>query len=136
MGFFDEWGYPIYENPAKPIKNEIGDFVSIGVKEFLDNQEIACGDDIKKLNAQKRNNPRVDTDAFLDEDATNLYATTGMVNLNNFLKEYKSTPKYKSQWFRCNFVWKDGKRDGEVEMVRTEMVDLKYMLQMVLCLFL
>ena len=31
MGFFDEWGYPIYENPAKPIKNEIGDFVSIGV---------------------------------------------------------------------------------------------------------
>jgi hypothetical protein len=120
MGFFDEWGYPIYENPAKPIKNEIGDFVSIGVKEFLDNQEIACGDDIKKLNAQKRNNPRVDTDAFLDEDATNLYATTGMVNLNNFLKEYKSTPKYKSQWFKCNFVWKDGKRDGEVEMVRTE----------------
>ena len=120
MGFFDEWGYPIYDNPAKPIKNELGDFVSIGVKEFLDNQELACGDDIKKLNSQKRNNPRVDTDAFLDEDATNLYATTGMVNLNNFLKEYKNTPKYKSQWFRCNFVWKDGKRDGEVEMVRNE----------------
>ena len=120
LGFFDEWGYTIYHDPEKPILNERGKMKSIGSKHYLDLEELKCGDDLKKLNSRKRNNPRVDTDPFLDEDATNLYATTGMVNLNNFLKEYKSTPKYKSQWFRCNFVWKDGKRDGEVEMVRTE----------------
>ena len=120
LGFFDEWGYTIYNDPEKPILNERGKMKSIGSKHYLDLEELKCGDDLKKLNSRKRNNPRVDTDPFLDEDATNLYATTGMVNLNNFLKEYKSTPKYKSQWFRCNFVWKDGKRDGEVEMVRTE----------------
>ena len=120
LGFFDEWGYTIYNDPEKPILNERGKIKSIGSKHYLDLEELKCGDDLKKLNSRKRNNPRVDTDPFLDEDATNLYATTGMVNLNNFLKEYKSTPKYKSQWFRCNFVWKDGKRDGEVEMVRTE----------------
>ena len=120
LGFFDEWGYTIYHDPEKPILNERGKIKSIGSKHYLDLEELKCGDDLKKLNSRKRNNPRVDTDPFLDEDATNLYATTGMVNLNNFLKEYKSTPKYKSQWFRCNFVWKDGKRDGEVEMVRTE----------------
>ena len=120
LGFFDEWGYTIYHDPEKPILNERGKMKSIGSKHYLDLEELKCGDDLKKLNSRKRNNPRVDTDPFLDEDATNLYATTGMVNLNNFLKEYKSTPKYKSQWFKCNFVWKDGKRDGEVEMVRTE----------------
>lgn len=120
MGFFDEWGYPIYDNPKEPILNELGDYVTIGVKEYLDNQELACGDDIKKLNAQKRNNPRVDTDAFLDEDATNMYATTGMVNLVNFLKEFKHTPKYKTNCFNFDLVWKNGKRDGEVEMIRNE----------------
>lgn len=106
MGFFDEYGYPIYDTPAQPILNELGDLTSIGVKEFLDNQEIACGDDIKKLNSQKRNNPRVDTDPFLDEDATNMYATTGMVNHINFLKEFETTPKYKSQVFRFDLYYK------------------------------
>lgn len=118
LGFFDQWGYAIYHNPEVPILNELGEYVEIGVKEYLDNQERACGDDIKKLNAQKRNNPRVDTDAFLDEDASNMYATTGMVNLNNFLKEFQKTPKYKSLVFRFNLVWKDGIADGTVEMVR------------------
>lgn len=106
MGFFDEYRYPIYDTPAQPILNELGDLTSIGVKEFLDNQEIACGDDIKKLNSQKRNNPRVDTDPFLDEDATNMYATTGMVNHINFLKEFETTPKYKSQVFRFDLYYK------------------------------
>lgn len=118
MGFFDQWGYPIYDNPSEPTLNELGEYVTIGVSEFLDNQEIACGDDVRKLNAQKRNNPRIDADAFLDEEASNMYATTGMVNLNNFLKEYQRTPKYKSQAFRFNLVWKDGEIDGEVEMQR------------------
>lgn len=119
MGFFDEWGYVIYDNPPEPIKNELGKFKSIGVKEFLDKQEHSCGDDVKKLNSQKRNNPRNDNDPFLDEDATNMYATTGMVNLRNFLKEFSKTPKYKMQVYRFDLVWKDGIPDTEVEMIRS-----------------
>ena len=107
MGFFDEWGYPIYDTPSTPIKNELGEMVSIGVKEYLDNQEASCGDDIKKLNAQKRNNPRIDSDAFLDEEATNMYATTGMVNTINFLKANKGNRDLESATFRCDFYWED-----------------------------
>ena len=118
MGFFDEWGYPIYDNPEEPILNERGKIKDVGVKEWLDKKESACGEDVKKLNAQKRNNPRVDTDPFLDEDASNMYATTGMTNLINFLKEYQTTQKYKSQVFRFDLVWKNGIQDSEVEMVR------------------
>lgn len=106
MGFFDEYGYPIYGNPKEPIKNEIGKMVSIGSKEYLDLQEASCGGNLNKLNSQKRNNPRTDTDPFLDEDATNMYATTGMVNHNNFLKEFQTTPKYKSQVFRFDLYYK------------------------------
>lgn len=106
MGFFDEYGYPIYDTPKQPIKNELGKMVEIGVKEFLDLKEASCGDNLKKLNARKRNNPRTDTDPFLDEDATNMYATTGMVNHNNFLKEFQTTPKYKSQVFRFDLYYK------------------------------
>ena len=117
MGYFDEWGYPVYDNPPNPIKNELGETITIGVKEFLDNQEVACGDDIQKLNAQKRNNPRVDSDAFLDEEATNMYATTGMVNTINFLKAHKDSPDVKASVFRFDLYYKD-KDNAIVEMKR------------------
>lgn len=118
MGFFDQWGYPVYDNPNTPVKNELGELINIGIKQYLDHQEAACGDNIRKFNEQKRNNPRVDTDAFLDEDASNMYATTGMTNLNNLLKNYQTTPKYKQQVFLFDLIWKNGITDGEVEMVR------------------
>lgn len=105
-GMFDQYGYPIYSTPKTPILNELGRWVNIGVKELLDNEESLCGEDLKKLNAQKRNKPRVDTDPFLDEDATNMYATTGMVNHINFLKEYQTTPKYNTQVFKFNLYYK------------------------------
>ena len=117
MGFFDRWGYPIYDTPPEPIQNELGKMVSIGVKEFLDNQEISCGEDIQKLNSQKRNNPRVDTDAFLDEEASNMYATTGMVNTINYLKGNKDNPDVKSSYFRFDFFYKD-RENNIVEMNR------------------
>ena len=118
MGFFDEWGYPIYDDPKEPIKNEIGKIVTIGVKNYLDKQEAAAGDDIKKLNSQKRNNPRTDTDPFLDEEATNMYATTGMVNTINYLKTNKDNPELKALTFRFDLYWKD-KEKLEVGMKRS-----------------
>lgn len=107
MGFFDEWGYPIYDTPSSPIKNELGEMIDIGVKEYLDNKEASCGDNIQKLNAQKRNEPRIDTDPFLDEEATNMYATTGMMNTINYLKGNKDNPELKQTYFRFDLYWKD-----------------------------
>lgn len=120
MGFYDEWGYAVYDDPEIPIKNELGKEIKIGAKSYLDNKEIACGGDIQKLNAQKRNHPRVETDAFLDEDATSMFGTEGVVNHKNFLKQYKYTEKYKTSVFRFDLHWKNGIADGEVEMVRSK----------------
>lgn len=106
MGFFDEWGFPIYSDPEFPIKNELGLMVSIGSKRYLDEKEAQCGGDIKKLNAQKRNNPRVDTDAFLDEEASSIYGTEAVINHVNFLKTYSNSEKYRNQVFRFNLYYK------------------------------
>lgn len=116
-GFFDEYGYVIYHNPSEPVLSDIGEYTSQGAKEFLDDKEAQNADNINSLNFEKRNDPRVDTDAFLDEDATNMYATAGMVNLINFLKEYKKTDKYKTTVFAFDLVWKKGIVDGDVEMI-------------------
>ncbi|WP_294202999.1 hypothetical protein [uncultured Chryseobacterium sp.] len=117
MGFFDQWGYVIYEDPVQPVMNELGKMKKIGVKTYLDKQQRACGDNVKKLNAQKRNNPRNDNDPFLDEDASNMYATTGMINLKNFLQEYSKTPEYKTLVYRFDLVWDKGVVDGTVKMI-------------------
>lgn len=117
MGFFDEFGYVIYDNPEEPILNELGKTVSIGVKQYLDIKEAECGDNIQKLNERKRNNPRVDTDAFLDEEASNMYATTGMVSTINYLKANANNPELKETYFRFDLYWKD-KEKMIVEMKR------------------
>ena len=117
MGKFDEWGYPIYENPLQPIKNELGTLVTQGSKEYLDDIEFQYRDNINELNFQKRNDPRTESDCFLDEKAQTMFGTEGVVNLKNFLLEYRKTDEYKSKVTRFNLRWKDGIQDGEVERV-------------------
>jgi hypothetical protein len=120
-GYFDQWGFVVYKNTSEPILRDSGEMLTQGSKEFLDDKEIENADNPKAFNYEKRQDPRVDTDPFRDEHATNMYATDGMVNLINFLKEYQKTPKYKTSVFRFDLVWKNGIPDSdEVEMVRTD----------------
>lgn len=118
MGFYDEWGYAVVHNPSQPIKNELGKMISVGSKEFLDNKELACAGNEQKLNARKRNHPRVDTDPFLDEEATSMFGKPGLIATKNFLKEYSKTETYKETVFRFDLEWKDGIRDSTVLIKR------------------
>jgi hypothetical protein len=112
-GFFDEYGWVIYDNPdGEEILNERGTTVNIGSKQYLDSKELACAGNQKKLNAQKRNNPRVDTDAFLDEDASSMYGTEGVTNHANFLKTFEKNPKYELLVTKFDLYWKDGIKDN------------------------
>lgn len=122
-GFFDEYGWVIYDNPdGLEIPNERGTTVTIGAKQYLDSKELACAGNLKKLNAQKRNNPRVDTDAFLDEDASSMYGTEGVTNHANFLKTFEKQPKYELLVTRFDLYWKNGIQDNPdgVEMKRSK----------------
>lgn len=120
-GYCDEYGYAVIDDPEEPIKNEIGDLIKDGAKSYLDQQELACAGNQKKLNAQKRNNPRVDTDAFLDEDASSMYGTEGVTNHANFLKTFEKKSKYEELVVKFDLYWKDGIKDNPkgVEMKRS-----------------
>ena len=118
MGYYDRFGYAVVGTPEEPILNELGKYISIGSKEFLDNKEAACGGDLRKLNSQKRNHPRVDSDAFLDEDASTMFGTEGLVNHKTFLKTWRYTDKYKETVFRFDLSWEDGIPDTKVKLTR------------------
>lgn len=122
-GFFDEYGWVIYDNPhGLEIANERGTTVTTGSKQYLDSKELACQGNLKKLNAQKRNNPRVDTDAFLDEDASSMYGTEGLTNHANFLKTFEKNPKYEEIVIKFDLYWKGGIQDNPdgVEIKRSK----------------
>lgn len=63
-GYFDEWGYPILDDPKVPIVNNEGNKVSIGAITHLTNIEKSLENDPEKLAGQKRKYPRTITDAF------------------------------------------------------------------------
>lgn len=111
-GYCDEYGYAVIDDPEEPIKNEIGEIITKGAKRFLDEEENALVGDIKEYNFQRRNNPRIEDHAFLDENATSMYATEGVVNHTNFLREYEKTPKYQTEVFRYDLTWIDGIQDN------------------------
>lgn len=115
-GYFDQWGYVVYESTDKPILRDNGEMMTQGAKDFLDEKEAQNAENLKMFNYEKRQDPRVDTDPFRDEDASNMYATESMINLINFLKEYKTTPKYKTLVYRFDLLWKNGLVDEEVEI--------------------
>lgn len=117
-GFFDQWGYVVYHNTTEPILRDDGEYQTQGSKEFLDEKEAQNADNIKSYNYEKRQDPRVDTDPFLDENMTNTFATAGLANLINLLKsDFSKTDKFKTEVFRFNLSWKNGIKDcGEVEL--------------------
>lgn len=119
MGYYDEWGYAVVGDPEQPIINEIGEMISDGAKSFLDEIESKLSDNIQLLNQQKRDFPRIDYDAFLDEDASAMFGTEGLVNNKNFIKVFRTTDKFKEQVFRFDLYWKDGIKDTTVELRRS-----------------
>ena len=67
VGFIDEYGLPIIENPDEEVLNEEGDWVSIGAKEYLKRERDAIktlGDE-KALAAHKRICPFNENDALM-----------------------------------------------------------------------
>lgn len=127
LGYCDEYGYSIIDDPKQPVLNDEGVMIDHGAKKYLDSLEQDCQGNQKALNEQKRNNPRIDTDAFLDEDATSMYATEGINSLVNFLRDFEKTPKYQTQVFKYNLSWVDGIQDNEKGVVLTHSKEGRFM---------
>lgn len=109
-GFFDEFGFPILEDPEKPIMNNEGKLVSTGAITHLNNIEASLKGDPEKLAGQKRKYPRTIIDAFRSTDtscafnAGKLYEQIDWVN--------HEMPQSMVQV--GDLHWEDGVQDGNV----------------------
>ena len=109
-GFIDEYGYPVFEDPKKPVLGIDGEMISVGVITYWNNEVNALKNDSDALNEFYRQYPRTESHAFRDESKQSLYNLTKIyqqIDYNDSLiKERVLT--------RGNFHWKNGVVDSEV----------------------
>jgi len=108
-GFFDKYGNPIVETPEEPMLNSDGDYVTIGARQYLDNERSALKNDKNELNEVIRQFPFSFDEAFRDSVEGSLFDLGKIyeqVNYNDMM--------YPSPVIRGNFHWAGGVQDSEV----------------------
>jgi hypothetical protein len=120
-GMFDQYGFSIVEDPAKPIKTDEGKMVSSGSVTFLANKLNGLKADPEKANEFMRQFPETERDAFRDESNDcefNLVKIQDQIDHNEFeLNDaYNNDGEFlgNDDLVRGNFRWKNGIQDTEV----------------------
>lgn len=121
-GFIDEYGYPVLENPTKPILGIDGENITQGVIEYFDNYANDLKHNQDALNEFFRKNPRTIDDAFREPSGNSPFNVNNIHSQILYNKEFVQAIKGQSANERHFFEvaqysleWKDGKRDcGEV----------------------
>jgi hypothetical protein len=109
-GYIDQYGWPVFEDPIKPVLGIDGEMIKIGVITYWKNEVDALKHDSDALNEFYRQFPRTTSHAFRDESKQSLFNLTKIYHQidynDSLLKDRVIT--------RGNFHWKDGKLDSEV----------------------
>jgi hypothetical protein len=108
-GFFDQYGNPIVDKPAKPVITMENDYTSIGAKEYLSNERRALMSDPYELNEVIRQFPWTEEEAFRDSTKTSHFNISKIYEQ----KEHNST-LYPSPIVKGNFIWNNGQQDTKV----------------------
>ena len=109
-GFIDEYGWPVFEDPKKPILGIDGEEITMGVITYWNNEVAALKTDSDALNEFYRQFPRTESHAFRDESKVSLFNLTKIyqqIDYNDsMIKDKVLTRGY--------FHWKNGDQDTEV----------------------
>ena len=109
-GYIDEFGWPVFEDPSKPVKGVDGEMITQGVISWWENEVSALKSDADALNEFYRQYPRTESHAFRDESKQSLYNLTKIyqqIDYNdNLIRDRVIT--------RGGFHWKGGELDSEV----------------------
>ena len=109
-GFIDEYGWPVFEDPKKPVMGIDGEQITIGVITYWNNEVAAMKSDSDALNEFYRQFPRTESHAFRDESKSSLFNLTKIyqqIDYNDaMIKDRVLTTGY--------FHWKNGEKDSEV----------------------
>ena len=109
-GYIDEYGWPVFEDPKKPVVGVDGEMISNGVITYWNNEVAALKSDSDALNEFYRQFPRTESHAFRDESKQSLFNLTKIyqqIDYNDsMIKDRVITRGY--------FHWKGGVQDSEV----------------------
>jgi hypothetical protein len=109
-GYIDEYGWPVFDDPSKPVKGIDGELINQGVITWWNNEVAALKGDADALNEFYRQFPRTESHAFRDESKQSIFNLTKIyqqIDYNDSLiKDHVLTRGY--------FHWKNGKIDTEV----------------------
>jgi hypothetical protein len=116
-GFFDEYGFTIFDDPKKPVMNDLGKMITEGAVTYLTNELESLADDPEKQNEFRRQFPRTINDAFRDSAEDCAFNVVNIqdqiehnkVELHDVVGDYTN-----DEILRGNFHWKDGIQDTEV----------------------
>lgn len=112
-GFYDEYGYPIVEDPETPIRNNEGRLMKFGAKSYLKNKRDALKEKPEKLAEELRKYPSTITHAFrsaVTDCAFNLEKLFEQIDYN----EYDLDP---TTIKRGDLVWENGIPETKVKWV-------------------
>jgi hypothetical protein len=109
-GFIDEYGFPVFDDPVKPVVGIDGELIKTGVITYWNNEVNALKNDPDALNEFYRQYPRTESHAFRDESRQSLY------NLSKIYQQidYNDSLVKDRVLTRGNFHWRNGELDTEV----------------------
>jgi hypothetical protein len=109
-GYIDEYGFPVFETPKKPVMGVDGEEIDQGVIEYWNNEVDSLKSNADALNEFYRQFPRTEAHAFRDESKESLF------NLTKIYEQidYNDGTNVHQVLTRGSFHWKDGKRFSEV----------------------
>jgi len=109
-GYIDQYGWPVFDDPSKPVTGVDGEMIDNGVITYWNNEVDALKSDPDALNEHYRQFPRTESHAFRDESKESIFNLTKIyqqVDYNDSLiKDRVLTRGY--------FHWKGGEEDTEV----------------------
>ena len=110
-GFIDKYGFPVFDNPEKPIEGIDGELIYSGVIEHWENEADGLRDNNDGLNEYYRQFPRTEKHAFRDEIAKSLF------NLNKIYEQTDFNEDLTKEGYVTtgSFNWKNGVKDSEVQ---------------------
>ncbi len=109
-GYIDEYGFPVFEDPKKPVVGIDGEMINIGVITYWNNEVASLKSDSDALNEFYRQFPRTESHAFRDESKESLFNLTKIyqqIDYNDSLIKDQILTK-------GSFHWKNGVQDSEV----------------------
>lgn len=106
-GFFDVYGNPVVDDPAKPVKTIDGSYVKIGSKSYLMNERDAMKHDASELNEVIRQFPLTEDEAFRDSVQGSIFNVGKIYQQIDHNNNMKTNPV-----IRGSFMW--DKKDDKV----------------------